>query len=206
MRTTNELARMYTSLYGFFNHVVNQQYKFAWKAADLLQGQKPFDIQGNAIPHMLGKFMTYFVVPAVIEELVTPYTNEEKDSWGMKAGKSLALGLSASLPFVRDLVRSLISGKPSGGLLDSVYQPSVNVINALGQRGPLNKDQQGKLIADTTALIGNATGLTNAHEGRVAEYIYRYSQGLEKPKGFGDVLTGLWHGKTNPSGRSTRGR
>jgi hypothetical protein len=193
---TNQLGRMYTSLYGFFSHILQQQYKLAWKASDLLHGQKPLDIEGYALPHMLGRFMTYFIIPAVIEELVTPYTNEEKDSWGLKAVKSLGLGLSGSLPYVRDFIRTVINPlHPSEGLLGTAFQFPARVVEDLGKRGPLNKEHAAQLLQDTTALIGNL-GVLNAQAGRSAAYAYRVASGVEKPKGISNVLSGLWHGKT----------
>jgi hypothetical protein len=198
---TNELGRMYTSLYGFFSHILQQQYKLAWKSRDLLNGQKPLDIEGHWAPHMIGKYMSYFIIPAIIEELVTPYTNEEKDSWAMKAGKGLAMGLSSSLTQVRDIVRSLINPQQrAGGLLDTAFDFPKNVAKDLS--GPMNKEHAAKLIKDAIGTIGALTGLTNATEGRMAEYIYRYSQGLERPKGPWDVGVGLRYGKTDRHSRT----
>jgi hypothetical protein len=198
MRSTNEMARMYSSLYGFFSHVLQQQYKLAWKARDLLNGQKPLDIDTNWAwtGHMLPKFMSYFIIPAVIEELVSPYTNEEKDSWGLKAGKGLAMGLSGSLTVIRDLVRGLINPEQrTGGLLDTAMDLPKRVTKDLS--GPMSKQKAANLIKDTIALNGILTGTTNATEGHIPEYIYRYSQGMERPKGPWDVAVGLRYGKTD---------
>ncbi len=194
---TNSLGRTYSSLYGFFSHILQKQYKLAWQARDLINDQKPLDIEGHWAPHMLGKFMSYVIGPAIIEELVTPYTNEERDSWGVKAAKSLALGLSSSMIGVRDLVRGLINpGQPASGLLGTAFQFPGQVAGDLAKRGPLNKEHAGKLIKDTVALTGVLTGLTNAQTGRSAEYIYRYAKGLERPKGPWDTAVGLRYGTT----------
>src|SRR5262249_61459620 len=95
------------SLYGFFNHVANQQYTLGWRAKEA-SGFGPGPATPGELPGLaLGAF-SYVIAPAIVEELVTPYTNKEKESWGKKAAKTIGLGLSSSWIGVRDLARAAI--------------------------------------------------------------------------------------------------
>jgi hypothetical protein len=193
----NELSRTYTTLYGFFSHILQGQYKLAWNARDLINGQKPMNITTDWAwtGSMLPRFMLYFIVPAVLDEIITPYTNEEKDSFAMKGAKIMANGLSGSLPFVRDLVRGLVSGDVEDGTIGTAMKLPQNLMRDL--TGPMNADHASMVVKDAAALNGLLTGWTTAPMGRAGQYIMRYSSGLERPKGPWDVGVGLRYGKTD---------
>ena len=201
---TNALGATFSSLYGFFSHMQQKQYELAWKAADAWKdkfGKGSGDAEDTArhTPDLVKGFFSYIVLPAVIEELVTPYTNSEKDSWGMKAAKTLGLGLSASFIGVRDFVRGLINLRdPSAGLIGTSLKAATDLGRDLSQgRKAFTKDKAGNLINHTFALTGVLTGLTNAQEGKVLQYLYNFSQGREHPKGPWGVASGLRFGKSD---------
>lgn len=58
----------------------------------------------------------------------------------------------------------------------------------------LTKQGAGNTIKHTFALVGAASGLTNAQEGRTLEFLQRYSAGLEHPKGPWGALVGTRYG------------
>src|SRR5262249_43957270 len=162
----------------FFNHVANQQYKLAWRAKEasgLGTGPAtPGELPGLA----LGAF-SYVIAPAIVEELVTPYTNKEREAWGKKVAKTLALGLSSSWIGVRDVARAAIDGKdavfgigPAGGkdISDLVRDLSKGTM-------AFDRAHAGKTIKHAIVAFGAASGLTNAAEGNLVEYLYNLHRG-----------------------------
>lgn len=202
---TNALGATFSSLYGFFSHMQQKQYELAWKAHDYIKGDKSGDLNASRhAPDLLRGFMSYIVFPALVEELVTPSTNDEHKSWGRKAAETLAMGVSSSFIGVRDFIRAVINVRdPQAGLIGTSLKAGTDLARDL-QHGSqaFNRDKAGNLIKHTLTLAGILTGLTNAQEGRTAEYMYRWGQGLEKPKGPWDMAVGLRYGKTDKHSRS----
>lgn len=206
---SNALGAWFSSLYGFFSHMQQRQYEMAWKAKDILRdtfGKGSGDAENATrhAPDLLKGFMSYVIFPAMVEELVTPYLGSEKDSWGKKAAKGMALGLSSSFIGVRDFVHAMVNFRdPSAGLAGTSMKALSDVGHDLSRgKAVLNREHAGNLIKHTAALTGVLTGLTNAQEGRAAEFLYRYSQGLEKPKGPWGSLVGLRYGTLDKHSRT----
>lgn len=199
---TNALGAWFSSLYGFFSHMQQKQYELAWKAKDLTKdtigkGSGDLETATRHAPDLLKGFISYVIIPAVIEELVTPYTNSDKDSWGVKAAKVMALGMSASLIGVRDFAHNLINGRdPQAGLIGTTFRAGSDVISDVIRKKPMTKEQAAATLKHLFVVTGVLTGLTNASEGNIAQYVSRYMQGLERPKSPGDVFEGVRHGKT----------
>lgn len=198
---SNGLGAWFSSLYGFFSHMMQKQYELGWKAKDVfkeLTGKETGDVESayRHVPDILKGFMSYIIIPAVVEELVTPYTNAEKDSWGVKAAKTIAHGLSSSVIGIRDFANGLINFRdPSAGLISTAMQTAANIGHDVPKMAKgMNKEQAAKAIVHTTTIVGLLTGLTNKQEGNIASYLYRYNNGLEHPKSAGQWFTGLWHG------------
>lgn len=199
-RNSSALGAYFTSLYGFFSHMQQKQYELAWKAKDTLKGDTKTPFQWG--PDLVKGLFSYIIAPAVIEELVTPISDDNhKHTWGRKAATTLGLGISSSLIGVRDVIHSIMAGRdPQMGLMNTTAKPFSDIVRDL--KRPMSKDTAAKTLKDTFALTGVLTGLTNAQEGRAAEYLYRYYNGMEKPKGPWDVAIGMRYGKTDKHSRS----
>lgn len=199
---TNALGATFSSLYGFFSHMQQKQYELAWKARDTIKGETETKMQH--IPDLVRGLFSYVIAPAVIEELVTPYTNEEKDSWGMKAVKTLALNFSSSLIGVRDFVHGLINVRnPQAGLVGTSLEAIADIAKDVGRgKQAMSKERAGDVLKHTFALTGVLTGLTNKTEGDIAQYLQRYFTGQEHPKGPWDVGVGVRFGKTDKHSHS----
>lgn len=173
----------------------------AWKARDAYGLAKEGEIKEatKRIPELASLFVSYVIIPAVIEELVTPYTNSERDSWGMKVAKTLAFGVSSSTIGVRDFIHAYINVRdPQAGLAGTMFKTISDVARDIG-RGPQafqNPDRQAKMITHTFSLFGLLTGLTSASQGKMAEYFWRVQNKLERPKGPWEVGVGLRYGTT----------
>lgn len=196
-----ELGNWMTSLYSFFNRMANAQYELAWRAkisAGFGEGsdaaiKEAVKKDSNL---WLGLF-TYVIAPAVIEELVTPYTNAEKESWGYSAGKVIARGLASSWVGVRDLVSALVEQKdPTLGMASTDVKEFTDLVRDLQKKSlGMDKERAGKTVKHAITAFGAATGLTNAEEGNLAEFLIDLKSGKAKPKTIGDWWRGLTKGE-----------
>ena len=177
-----------SSVYGFFNHIMNRQYEAAWQAGDTLDMIKnkegTYEDAMQEGRRLTGQLWAYVLAPAIIEELVSPLTNDEHESWGVKAAKGLAFTLSASWIGVRDLANAVLNGKdPSVGLASAAFKTVTDPLRDLAKDKPLSKQHAGKLIKDASTLLGTSTGLMPAQIGKLTEFGYDTAQGTERPKG-----------------------
>lgn len=207
MGGNSALARTFSSVYGFFSHMLQKQYETAWKAKDAYKdmfGKGSGDIESakRHIPDVIMGIVSYVIIPAVVEELVTPYTNSEKDSWGMKAAKGLGMGLSSSTIGVRDMVRPIINARdPQAGMIPTGMKSVSDMARDISKgKNMLDREHAGKLVKDLFILGGVATGLTNAQEGRMAEYMIDVMSGKQKPRTIPDWIHGFTVGKPKASG------
>src|SRR5215472_6671007 len=191
------LMQWYSSLYGFFSHMMQKQYELAWKSKEVGRAISEGEIKrAGKLGYQVGKgFFSYIIWPALVEELVTPYTGAEKDSWGVWGAKMLGLGLSSSWILGRDAIRSLVNVRdPQVGLLGTPMQAWTDLSRDMHK--PWNAQNAGRIINHVVSMTGFMTGLTYRSEGTLGEYLYRYNHGLERPKGPWDVLAGARYGRT----------
>lgn len=188
------MAQWVSSLYGFFSHILNRQYELAWRAGDTLGLVKEGEYSKAAenVPRLSAMFFSYVIFPALIEELVTPMTNDEKESWGKKAAKGLVRGMASSWIGIRDIAQAALSGHdPAAGLMATTAKAATDLYRDLAKgKETFSKQHAGNIIQHAFTAFGALTGLTNAQEGRTGKFIYNYATGQEKPKGVGD----WWHG------------
>jgi len=134
-----------------------------------------------------GRLFAYVAVPAMIEELVSPLTSDQHESWGAKAAKGLAFTLSSSWVGVRDIVSAILNGRdPSAGLLTTSYKSITDIVRDI--KAP--KPKPGNIIKHGTTLAGMLTGMAPAQLGRSAEW----ALSREKPKGPWGWLVGARYG------------
>lgn len=184
----NALAAWYSSLYGFFSHMIQKQFEMAWKAKATGQAAKAGDFReawkyGKQLP---GMFMSFIIWPAIVEEMITPYTNSEKESWGLKAAKVMELGLSSSWVGMRDAIHSFVNVRnPEFGLMGPALQAPAQLIRDVPKIFSGTPEQKGRIIRNANGLLGVLAGVSSLPIGRAEEFLYRYNHGLEHPKGFG---------------------
>lgn len=192
------MAQWFASLYGFFSHILNRQYELMWKAGDTLGLVKEGEYAQAAkkVPELTWGLFSYIIFPALIEELVSPLSNDEKESWGAKAAKGLVKGLSSSWIGIRDIAHASLTGHdPSAGLISSTYKTVSDLSRDLA-KVPMNKQKAGDIIQHGTVAFGALTGLTNAQEGKTAKFVYNYTVGQEHPRGFHQWWHGIRYGTT----------
>jgi len=194
---TGALGSWLASLYGFFNHIMNRQFELAWKAKDTLGMVREGNLAGakQHVPELTAGLFSYILLPALIEEMVTPLPDPHHESWGMKAAKGLAYTISASWIGVRDLASAILrNSDPAVGLLSSGLKTVTDLVRDVKRDLPMSKQHAGSLIQHFFTAFGALTGLTNAQEGKTARYIYNYATGQERPKSLLGLAAGLRFG------------
>lgn len=196
---TGPMGAWMASVYGFFNHIMNRQYELMWKAGDTFGMVKEGDYKGamKMAPELTIGLFSYVLLPALIEEMVTPLASDDRESWAKKAAKGLAYTLSASWIGVRDIASAILRGQdPAVGLFSTSYKSVVDIARDLNKDKPLSKDHAGKIIQHGATVIGAVTGLMNAQMGKAARYGYDVSTGKERPKGPWSWMVGTRFGTT----------
>jgi hypothetical protein len=180
------LSQWFSSVYGFFNHIMNRQYELLWKSGEALDLAKSGQY-GEAMsraPELTSMLFAYVLAPALIEELVTPLASSDNESWGKKAAKGVAYTLGASWVGIRDVANAILNGRdPSIGLMQTSAKSITDFVRDLSKQGPFNKAHAGKVVKDGATLMGALTGVVPAQAGRVAQFGLGVTQGTERPKG-----------------------
>ena len=146
---------------------------------------------------MFTKVFAHMIWVAWLEEEITPTLSSENESWAKSLAKMVFSWLGSQFPYAREFVRGVVDPAHPGsaGIIGSAVQAPSRWLNDLNHAAS-SPEAQGRLIADSAALLGYFSSIHYAQEGRVEEYLWRYHNGLEHPKGPWDVASGLWHGTT----------
>jgi len=201
----NALARTFTSLYGFFSHMLQKQYEIAWKARDSIREARGGDLtlMKKFAPDVIWGLVSYVIIPALVEEVVTPYTGHEKDSWGKWALKVFTMDMAASFIGPRDFVHSLINwSEPSAGMIGTLFKETQKLARDIA-KGPraFSRRDAGKTILHTFTMTGILTGLANAEMGKVLGFLQQWEAGYEHPKGPFDWIRAYRTGTVHPERR-----
>lgn len=179
----------FTGFFTFFNDLFNRQVETVWKAGEALDLVKEgrHDEAMKLSTEVAGRLFAYVIAPAMIEELVTPLSNDQHESWAKKAAKGLTFTLSSSYVFVREMVNGMLNGRdPAAGLLTTSYKSLTDMARDLTAVKP----KPGNVIKHSAMLAGMLTGMVPAQVGRTAEFV----AGKEKPKGPWGWLVGARYG------------
>lgn len=193
---TNALGRTFTSLYGFFSHMLQKQFELAWKAKDSWTGVRAGDLSvaKEHAPQLIMGFVSYVIIPAVVEEMVTPYIGHEKDSFAVWAAKTMTLGLFASYVGPKDFVRSMVNGGEAAiGMTSTFSKEGMRLVRDLS-KGHIDKRNAGNIIKDTVIAIGLLKGYTNAQEGKVLQFFQRWMTDVDRPRDVWEWMHGFEKG------------
>ena len=169
-------ARTFMSLYGFFNQMLQRNYEVMWRTKYATENFKAgdYDKGMDNLKRAGVLFGGATLWPALVEEMVTPYTNSDRDSWGKWTGKTLLLGASATIPFVREFVHGWINNFETGaGILDTCWKELASTFSDVNKGARMmDAEHGGKTIKDFNGLVGVATGVTNNEVGTVMKGIW----------------------------------
>ena len=186
-----------TSVYTFFSHIMNRQAELVWRAGDMLgdTGRADYAKAMAKIPGVSAQLFAYVLFPALVEELVSPLTTSDNESWGEKAAKSVAYTLSSSWVIARDVASGILNGRdPSVGIFSTAVGDIRNLARDIGKNAPLNREHAGRIIQDASVLAGLGTGLPGETIGRAGRFAQGVATGREHPKGTWGWLTGARYG------------
>lgn len=190
-RSRSALAHWMTGFFTFFNDIFNRQVETLWRAGNALDlakdGQKAQAMV--EAKQVAGRLFAYVVAPAMIEELVSPLTNKDRESWSEIAAKSLLFTLSSSWIGVRDIVSAILNKRdPSVGLLSTSEKSISDMVRDVTAK----RMNPGNVVRHGAQLGGMLTGLTPAPIGRAAEFAINRRQ--EHPRGPWGWAVGLRFG------------
>ena len=186
-----------TSVYNFFNDILNRQLETLWRAAEAQRDIKLGDKSTafKAIPAIAGGLFAYAIWPAIVEQLVSPSKSDPNDGLLKKMTKAMVFTESSTLPYVRDFAHFLIEGgDPSVGLVTTGYKELGNIYRDFAKNQPFSPAHAQRMIHDWAGLAGMLTGMVPQSVGNVAEFGYGVAQGTEHPRGPWGWLTGLRYG------------
>lgn len=190
-------AQWLSSVYGFFNHIMNRQYEMLWKSGEAIGAAKDGNYREamQRAPELTSMLFAYVLAPALIEEMVTPLASSDNESWGRKAAKGVAFTLGASWVGIRDVANAILNGRdPSVGLASTALKTLTDPFRDLKKDQPFSKDHAGKVVKDGATLLGALTGVVPSQVGRTAEFGQGVAAGQERPKGPWGWLTGARYG------------
>lgn len=208
LRSRNPLAKMYSVLATTFNHIYNRQYDTAADIADefKLLGKGQFTDAAKRGPYVVAKTLSYFVMPALVEHLISPETNAKHEAWDEYAGKFVLSAAGASIVGARDLVYAILNNKdPTLGVGSDIAKSLfTDPIRDLRSPKRFTKQWAGKFLKDMTVMSGVAAGIGSTTLGNMGRYTMDYLNGLEHPRGPWDWMTGLRYGTNKGHSRSAQ--
>ena len=193
----------FTSVYTFFNDIVNRQMEMAWRAGEMLRDREEegkWEAAKAHLPAITASLIASVIAPAIIEELVSPSGGpaSKDENLGTKIAKGTAYTLSSGLPGVRDFVHGILSGTDPtpAGLAKTAAGGVQNVWRDLtAKKEPWSKAHAQQLIKDMAGPLAMMTGKVTQSMGNVAAFGYGYAKGREHPKDLWGWITGLRYGK-----------
>lgn len=190
----NQSLKWFTGFFTFFNDLLNRQIETVWRAGEAVklakEGKRDEALKEARI--VVGRAIAYVVVPAMIEELVSPLHGADKDSFLKKAAKSLLFTVSSSWVGARDLVSYILNHRnASVGLLSTLFQTPGDVLHDFTST---KKVDPGMVIKHGATAVGVATGTMPSQVGRTGQFAYNVHTGKDKPKGPWGWLVGARYG------------
>ena len=180
LRSQNPVLRFASSVMNFFNNVLNRRFRMLGMTKDMILGTSPRSMWTDL--RTIGTdFVTYMVMPTLIENFVDPLCKEDDDAATCTL-KFVGQGMAAPIPFARDIVHGWITGHdPSVGL---IYN-GVVAAKRLYQEGskPLRDDDinYGNFVQNALSLVGTVRGIPLTKPAAWMNYILKLSQGEEEP-------------------------
>jgi hypothetical protein len=187
------LGRTFTSLYGFFNQMLQRNYEAMWRSKQMAGSFKEGEYQKGLeqIPMITKLLVMGNLSTALVEEMVTPYTNSEHDSWAKWAVKSLAMASSGTVPLVREAVHAWVEGfDTTVGMLDTGMRGLKQTVSDVAHGAKAFDAQHGgKTIKELNSLFGTLTGWSNDEIGNLAKTGWDVThRSKETPRSTGELL------------------
>jgi uncharacterized protein YeaO (DUF488 family) len=200
LRTQGLFTPWLTSVYNFFNHIMNRQLEMVWQARETIADTKydglTKEVRERWADHT-NQMFAYVVAPALIESWVSKRKDQENESWPMWILLSTVQVLSSGLLGFRDIASAVIEQKdPVIGLSGTAAQSIGNLIRDGRKSDPLSREKAGKLLQDGAFAVGTFAGAPGTVIGRGLRYGHDVATGVERPKNWDDIQHGIRFGHT----------
>ena len=194
---TGPMGRWITSLYNFYNHMMNHHAEMVWRTGEAIGLAKAGDY--GAAKAQAGKVMSqlipYVIIPAVIEQMVQPMGHTDKDSWAWYLTKAQLSFLAGGWTGVRDIARAVFEGgEPTFGLAPTAMQHLWAFARDLEAKHAFDPANRSKLLDGAAHTMGALVGIPEQF-GRTARFLYDWEEGRQKPHGPWGWLEGLRYGQ-----------
>lgn len=212
MQFKNPLARSFTALYGFFNDLFNRSYQAAWQAKDSVNDS--YDLfRAGAAPEgwaearkggrrAVADFMALVVAPAIIEELVSPSSQDEDEPLSSMLTSGMLHTIGSQVPFVREIIDGVVRGRPpKAGMLGTSYELIYDIYKDLTKISQRDAQDHLEHIGDYAQHLTTGMGIVSSFgsrpAGNAAKYWINVAQGIEdSPEGPWEALVGTRFGTT----------
>lgn len=174
----SEWGRWATPLMNFFSHAMNKQIEAMWLYADsgrkLSEGEMKRALSLSYAA--TSKIVTALIMPAMIEELVTPLTNDERESWGKKTAKAIGRNLTAGFPIVNGFGHAFLTGHDpaTGGIIGAGLKPVWEWV-----QHPQKTAGGDKAAHNATSALAALSGIGYAAIGDLADLYRKAASGRQ---------------------------
>ena len=200
---TGPMGRWLTSVYNFYNHMMNKNMEIIWRSQEALELRKQGDLDAakERFQPVIAQMFAYQIAPALIGGAVTSFLLGGKDkkdqSWAAWGAESMVHNLSANFIGVRDIVDAMMhKSDPQVGLLGTAGKEFTSVYRDFTKDNPLSKEHIGRLVQDSTGLTGAMFGISPQQLGKWARFMIDWNTGVQRPRGVGDFYRGFRTGNS----------
>lgn len=196
----DEMKKLLTMFYGFFNHVYNRQRDTLHTAAGIPDKLRGNDYAGarRDFAMVLARSFYYVAVPALVEQLYTEGGPDEEngEGWISWALKAIAWELPAGLPVVRDIANAV---KHGGDYAFSPIQQAVTTALQTGKdiahaTGLADGEVSSRWLQHAIETAGYITGWPSGQAAGTAQYLWDIGTGVHDPENAMQFLRGLMYG------------
>ncbi len=195
---TGPAVRWFTSVYNFYNHMMNKNMEIIWRSQEALQLRKAGDFEAakERFQPVIGQFFAYQVFPALIGGMVGSFflggKGEKDKSWTQWGVESMAHNISANFIGVRDVVDAMLhKSDPQVGLLSTAAKEFTSTYRDFTKDHPLSAEHRGRLVQDSLGLTGTLFGVTPAQTGKWIRFLMDTNSGVQRPRNLGDYYSGF---------------
>ena len=200
----SESSKLLTMFYGYMNGAYNgtrDAVQFSRSGARLV---KSGDYAGarRDFAHAFGQTMRWVIVPAILGIVYAPELIEGIDDAGSFAKAVFKVGasqLAGTVPVVREVASTVISGFPSRG------SPSVEIAKKVTQAiGGLTDPESDRWLRYLISTPGYVFGIPTNQAAISAQFLWNLGHNIDNAKSFGDFLQGIIYGETENKKRRRR--
>jgi hypothetical protein len=188
-----EFLKLFTPLYKFYNHFVNNNFQFVWDSKAYLGGR----VEPGASAAQLSKYVALVLGTLVIESLAKPALDKDKKGFLHTLILQAVHLFGGGFIGLREFTSGMAHGYgPSSGLVGTfgkgIYETVEDLKKTSGVKAGVAKDA----IMHTATTIGFLTGLTTAQMGRTGQFAFNVARGQDRPRTFDQWRQGLRTGKS----------